>query len=231
MIKIEITIPDNVDHEGMLQAYMQSLGFYRKAQVDPRLFSKSHSDQNQFDPAPPTPDAEVIADMKAMEQIDELRAAYEEAAKETTPPPAKRGRRSKAQIEADAAAEAVRVMEEAAKAEQKVEERQISTTPEERQQDDADEKAETGDAISVDTVRGLAGAYVDAFGLAAANEDGDGIIAAALGPVPDGMVDTKGVPVTKWRLSVIPTDEDSLRKLVHAWTEALDTNPYNRSAV
>jgi hypothetical protein len=228
-IKIEITIPDNVDLEAMLQDHMRSLGFFRR--------------QKQ---AAPTPDAEVIADMKtaseiaeviadmkAMEQIDELRAADErkEVYVHPMPTPAKRGRRSRAQIEADAAAEAVRVMEEAAKAEEKVEERQISTTPEERQQDAADEKAETGDAISVDTVRSLAGAYVDAFGMAATNEDGHAIIAAALGPVPDGMVDTKGVVVTKWRLSVIPTDEDSLRKLVHAWTEALDTNPYNRPAV
>lgn len=106
-----------------------------------------------------------------------------------------------------------------------------------QEQDAADEAAESAAAakpetLSLDDVRKLAGQYVQKYGAAAAQADGAGIIGEALGPVPAGSLAPDGVTQTdRWRIALIPEDQDSLRKAVDAWHRAVEENPMNREVV
>lgn len=85
-------------------------------------------------------------------------------------------------------------------------------------QDKADEKAEVEanrDAekpLTVDDVKQAVGLYVTKFGIPAAQEDGPGLFVSVLGAPP---ADEPG-----WKMSILPDDQDKLRKCVAAWEEA-----------
>lgn len=108
--------------------------------------------------------------------------------------------------------------------------RQISSGAEERvdpaveAQDTADESAETAAAkadqpkLTHDDVRGALGAYVKAFGMPAAQEDGPKVLALIFG---EG----------KAKVSDIPDTQEALGKAVTGIKEMLEKNPYKREAV
>jgi sugar phosphate isomerase/epimerase len=215
-IEIKFHIPDvEVQNPNALADHMAALGFH-KVRIEGEINWRGHT-AAQAEPAP------TMETVKAEIEASGLSGDEHHA----PAAPAKRTRRTKAEIEADKAKEVVKELDQAAVAE----ERAISATPEDRKQDEADEAAEKTEELTTDSVRKLAGDYVAKFGIAAANEDGHRVFTAALGPVPADLTDTKGAPVTQWRMSVIPSDADSLRKMVHAWEEALETNPFDRTAV
>lgn len=111
----------------------------------------------------------------------------------------------------------------------------ISTTPENRvdpdnpetaEQDAADEAAEieaNRKELTVDDVKALAMQYQDAYGIPAVQEDGAKIFIEALGAPPAGQA--------FWKFSILPTDQESLRKLVDVWARALEENPLKRAKV
>lgn len=111
---------------------------------------------------------------------------------------AERKAAEKAEAEAKAAAEA------AAKA----------ATPEGKAADQQDAKDETADqpppvTLTQDSVRGLLGLYVQAYGMAAAQEDGPKIIGYA-------------------KISELPNDQKAFAKAVLAIAEAVEKNPHKR---
>jgi hypothetical protein len=216
-IRIEINLADPDVSATALAQHMEALGF---ARTQPILSPDLDADLAGFK-------AEQESDAKPNIGFGMDLVKDEGPRVDTTVVPAKRTRRTKAEIEADKAKEVVKELDQAAVAE----ERAITSSPEDRKQDEADEAAEKTEELTTDSVRKLAGDYVAKFGIAAANEDGHRVFTAALGPVPADLTDTKGAPVTQWRMSVIPSDADSLRKMVHAWEEALETNPFDRTAV
>lgn len=90
--------------------------------------------------------------------------------------------------------------------------------PEDEAQDAADEAAETaseqGEArtITTEDVKAAIGAYVAKFKLPATQEDGPGIFKSVLGAPPAGE--------PYWKLSILPTDQESLAKCEKAWLVA-----------
>lgn len=123
--------------------------------------------------------------------------------------PAKRTRRTKAQIDAEAKPQ---------------EARQPAPEPEAiQEQDAADEAAESAAAkaedpsLTLDDVRSAMGKYVTAYGMAAAQEDGPKLFQLAFGP---GIV----------KMSQIPPTQEALKKAVAATAEMIEKNPYKRTA-
>ncbi len=155
-----------------------------------------------------------------------------------------RARRTKEEIAEDEAADAA----EAAASETgdsndgdsgETEARSISQDPENRvspedtaedeAQDAADEAAEVEDTrkdetpLTRDDVKAAMTGYVNTYGLPATQEDGPKLIGSALGKPPKGE--------EYWKLSLIPDDQDALRKVVVAFQGALAKNPYSRAKV
>jgi hypothetical protein len=151
-------------------------------------------------------------------------AAAGEIARETVvevqTEPKKRGRPAKAKAEPKAEAEP-----------------QIRTQPENRVeepeedaiQDIQDEIAEVEAArnpvasLTVDDVRQALGGYVKKYGTPAALEDGAKLLAQALGTPPEGE------PI--WKMSILPDDQDALRKAAETVNAAIEGNPFSREAV
>lgn len=86
-------------------------------------------------------------------------------------------------------------------------------------QDQADEQAETDtgrdpDApLTAEDLKAAMSAYVEKFGMPAAQSDGVGVFKAALGEPPAGQ--------PGWRVSlVVEQGQDALRKAVTAWNDA-----------
>lgn len=94
-------------------------------------------------------------------------------------------------------------------------------------QDAADEKAEAEAAsdgkLTHDDLRQAMGLYVKTYGIAATQEDGTKIFESTLGPAPAGE--------KSWKLSLVPDDQGALMKAVHAWSEAVESNPFDRAKV
>jgi hypothetical protein len=131
--------------------------------------------------------------------------------------PKRRGRRTKAEMEAARAAE------------QAKSEPQISTAPEARvgpeddPQDDADEQAESEATrppeLTHDDIRNAFGQYVNRYGMAAAQEDGQKLFAQVF----------DSVKVEK--ISEIPNDQQSLTNALWGVKEMIEKNPFERKAV
>lgn len=146
-------------------------------------------------------------------------------------PSAGSSRRTKAEIAEDEEADRQDAARAAAGADTGavVADRQISQAPEDRQdpdnpQDAADEAAETeaakaasGKTYTHDDARGALGAYVKAYGMPAALEDGPKVLAMLFGD-----------EITK--VSAIPDDQESLAKAVAGINEMLAKNPFKRTA-
>lgn len=126
-----------------------------------------------------------------------------------------RKRRTKAEIEADKAAQ-----EQAANA----------ADPAAQAQDAADEKAEVdagrdpAKPLTRDDVKSAMAKYVQNYGMPATQEDGPKIFREALGAPPEGE--------TFWKLSLVPEDDQAkLAKVVEIWTKANELNPLKRAKV
>jgi hypothetical protein len=145
-----------------------------------------------------------------------------------------RARRTKEEIAEDEAADKADAAAASAGAETgaEVADRQISTSPEDRHDpnnpddvaDAADEaaetaaaKAETGNKLTHDDVRNALGAYVKAYGMPAAQEDGPKVITLMFG---EG----------KSKVSDIPDTQEDLAKAVAGIKEMTTKNPYSRAA-
>lgn len=87
--------------------------------------------------------------------------------------------------------------------------------------------------LTRDDVKALMMKYMQTYGETAVQEDGPKVFKSALGIVPDGTKNAKGVAVTDWVLSAIPDDQDSLKKCVTWWKSALTQAPesFGRKAV
>ena len=164
------------------------------------------------------------------EQSDLSAATPDEAPKRERGKPSEgRARRTKEEIAEDEAADKADAAIAAAGADTGAEvvDRQISTSPEDRkdaEQDAADEaaetaaaKAETGNKLTHDDVRNALGAYVKAYGMPAAQEDGPKVITLMFG---EG----------KSKVSDIPDTQEDLAKAVAGIKEMTTKNPYSRAA-
>lgn len=136
--------------------------------------------------------------------------------------PARRKRRTKAEMEADRAAEQAQI----STGEERV---GPGDTPEDAAQDKADEQAEVEAKrdpkapLTIDDVKAAMMAYKDRYGMAATQEDGVKIFAEALGKPPEGQ--------EYWKLSVIPDTQEALQKVVATWEKATELNPLKRERV
>lgn len=151
-----------------------------------------------------------------------------------------RARRTKEEIAEDEAADAAEAAaSETGDGSGDTEARSISQDPENRvspedtaeddAQDAADEAAEVEETrkdetpLTRDDVKAAMTGYVNTYGLPATQEDGPKLIGSALGKPPKGE--------EYWKLSLIPDDQDALRKVVAAFQGALAKNPYSRAKV
>lgn len=209
--------------------------------------------------APQAEDAEQPTEFGSMGGIDRESASFwknkaEGSAPDTTEtaparergkPAAGHGRRTKAEIAEDEAADKADAARAAAGAETgaEVADKHVDdevagiSTGEERVdpdhpedavnagQDAVDEAAETaaatkasGGKLTLDNVRTAFGGYVAKFGMPAAQEDGPRLISIVCG---EGKV----------KLSDIPDDQAVLKMVIDGIDEMLTKNPYNREAV
>jgi hypothetical protein len=132
-----------------------------------------------------------------------------------------RARRTKEEIAEDEAADAAGTPEEPKAAISTGEERIDPTTTEDATQDAADEaaEAETTKAAELthDDVRAALKKYLDAYGTAAAMEDGPKVLKMLFGD-------------TAAKVSDVPGDQDSLAKAIAGIDEMLGKNPFKREA-
>lgn len=161
---------------------------------------------------------------------DVTETAAEAPQRERGKPSPGRARRTKEEIAEDEAADKADADLAAANEETGavVADRQISTNPENRidpedaARDEADEKAETaatsGKKLTHDDVRNALGAYVKAYGMAAAQADGPVLIGKVLGDE------------TKTKVSDLPDDQEVLAKAVAGVQEMISKNPFGRAA-
>lgn len=117
------------------------------------------------------------------------------------------------------------------------EEKQLISTGEDRvdpaqvaEQDAKDEAAEVEAArdpakpVSRDDVAAVMTEYVNAYGMAAAQEDGVLIYKEALGEPPSGH--------EGWKLSILPYDDQArMAKVMATWARATKENPLKRAKV
>ena len=89
-------------------------------------------------------------------------------------------------------------------------------------QDKADEQAEVEQnrdpetPLTIEDVKAAVGKYIEKFDMAAAQQDGPGLFVDVLGKPPEGQ--------PYWKMSILPTDQDTLKKVVNAWTAAAAGN-------
>jgi hypothetical protein len=108
-------------------------------------------------------------------------------------------------------------------------------TPEDAAADAADEAAESavakqasGGKLTVEDVRRTMGLYVNRYGMAAAQVDGQEVFKRVIGE--STMVDDKG-NARGWRASDLPDDQAVLAKMVSGFEEMTSKNPFNRDVV
>lgn len=223
-LKIEVTVPQDIIEAhgaGLYLGHALSAIGYRRAdastvvQAPAKLAEVGNALRVRGD-------AELLAEAVASippEQAAAAEAVMERAAEAV----AKRKRRTKAEIEAD----------NAAQAQPEPEQPNISTgaeridpaNPEDDAQDAADEAAEAekvkaaaGGKLTHDDVRAALKGYVTAFGMQAAMEDGPKVITLVVG---EGKV----------KVSDVPDDQDVLAKVIAGIEEMTAKNPFKRDAV
>jgi len=91
-----------------------------------------------------------------------------------------------------------------------------------QEQDKADEQAEVEQnrdpetPLTIEDVKVAVGKYIEKFDMAAAQQDGPALFVDVLGKPPEGQ--------PYWKMSILPTDQDTLKKVVGAWTKAAAGN-------
>lgn len=89
-------------------------------------------------------------------------------------------------------------------------------------QDKADEQAEVEQnrdpetPLTIEDVKAAVGKYIEKFDMAAAQQDGPQLFVDVLGKPPEGQ--------PYWKMSILPTDQPTLKKVVDAWTAAAAGN-------
>lgn len=237
-IEIKIVISDDEpDKTGALKEHYAALGY------EPRSPTLREVANAAFD-------AGVDIDFKVKPLVDKLNQTdtavqpprwsegNAEHAADTAPAeePKKRTRRTKAEIEAEREKMLSTVSEKTADIITQDDTPQISTGDERigpeddaetAAQDAADEAAEveaSRDAaapLTREDVREAIARYIHAFGMEATQTDVPNILLAALGPVPEGTKNAKGVVVTKWGLTAIPETQEAFAASVAAVDAAI----------
>lgn len=218
-IHVDVKIgPDEMPPREQIEKALSAIGFIRDGY---QILEKAR------DVGPVPGVYETMSEPQREELIAKLEERLAEPETETPaevqPEPKKRGRPSKkAETKPEPVAEAEPQIR--ANPENRVEE------PEEDAiQDIQDEIAEVEAArdpvnpLTVDDVRQALGGYVKKYGTPAALEDGAKLLAQALGNPPEGE------PI--WKMSILPDDQDALRKAAEAVNAAIEGNPYGREAV
>lgn len=210
-MKIEVTIPEDDIKAGAGAQYlaraMEAIGFSRGVTLPMPAESN---------PAVPL---EPVAGPTAEQGVPS-----DTAKRERGKPAAGRARRTKEEIAEDEAADKVDAAtpaEEAKPAISTGEERIDPTTAEDAAQDAADEAAEAEAAkvpdLTHDDVRAALKKYLDAFGTAAAMEDGPKVLKMLFG-------------ANAAKVSDVPADQEALAKAIAGIDEMLAKNPFNREA-
>ena len=231
-MKIEITIPEDDIKAGAASQYLQramaSIGFSREAAFA-RAARQSEAAFAAEDAGPESavePDSATMPGVKLSEMPE---TASEAPKRERGKPAPGRARRTKEEIAEDEAADAAdrvlaggrEIPDEPKAAISTGEERIDPTTVEDATQDAADEAAEaettkTAD-LTHDDVRAALKKYLDAYGTAAAMEDGPKVLKMLFGD-------------TAAKVSDVPGDQDSLAKAIAGIDEMLTKNPFKREA-
>lgn len=213
-LKIEVYVPEAIvadgDASGYLGRALGAIGFRREEQrINLAVKYVDEATKAAFDAErAPQPD-----------DSDGGSAQSEPTAAPSAEEPARRRRRTKAEMEAARAAEAAPNISTGG-------ERVDPENPEDAAQDAADEAAEVAATrdpakpLTLEDVRACMAKYVNTYGMPATQEDGVEILLGVLGKPPAGE--------TAWRSSLIPDDQDTYAKVVAAWKTALDTNRFNR---
>lgn len=212
-MKIEVQIPEDDIKAGAAAQYlaraMSAIGYSRGVSL----------------PLPKA--AEAVEDMKAenlQAEQEAADAAEEQPVRERGKPAPGKARRTKEEIAEDEAAD--KADAEAAAAEEKPaistgEERIDPASAEDQAQDAADEQAEveqtTPAKLTHDDVRAALKKYLDAYGTAAAMEDGPKVLTLMFG---EGKV----------KVSDVPEDQEALQKAIDGIGEMLRKNPFSREA-
>jgi hypothetical protein len=206
-IRIEIHVPDHdpvgnrIDKRALLTEDMAALGFERQTAAPAALYVDE------------TASEQIVANIA--EKLAET-APGETATEE----PKRRGRRPKTDAAPAAATPQISTGGERVGPED---------SPEDAAQDAADEAAEVEanrdpkKPLTIDDVRAAVTAYVNTYGMPAAQEDGPKIFVEALGNPP--------ADEPYWKMSLLPDDQERLAKVVDAWEKAIAEPPVKRAKV
>lgn len=244
-LKIEVTVPEAIVLKGGAASYlgdtMGAIGFYRApgimathafAGASARDWSEDDgglSAETYVADSAPEADGEVLGARAAssVDREEEARAPepvqpVAPVARERGKPSPGRQRRTKEEIAADEAADAA---DAAASATPKEAEPPLNiSTGEERidPQDEADEQAEAdahkadkAPKLTHDDVRKAIGKYVEAYGIAACQQDGAALLTTLSGPGKNKVTD-------------IPDTQEALAAAVAAFEDMLAKNPHGR---
>lgn len=209
-MKIEVTIPEDAINSGAAAQYlaraMSAIGFS----------AASHGNERMSVEAAAAQVAEAVAATEAAREVAET------ATRERGKPAPGRARRTKEEIAEDEAADKADALAPAVEPVAAIstgEERIDPATAEDEAQDAADEAAEAETAkpatLTHDDVRAALKGYLDAFGTAAAMEDGPKVLKMLFG---DGAS----------KVSDVPDDQASLAKAIAGVKEMLVKNPFAR---
>lgn len=208
---ISITVPSDAIETGTASEYVSSamaaIGYSKEGMaVSPEAVKA----------AAPAKTPEETENMP--EEIKQEAAPVRERGK----PSAGRSRRTKEEIAEDEAADAADAA--AAAQEAPAKEEALSDPAEVAEQDKADEKAEVEanrkEPVTIDDVKAVVTEYVNKYGMPATQEDGPGFFVDALGTPPEGE--------KFWKMSILPTDQESLSKVLAIWKRAVEENPKGR---
>lgn len=219
-MKIEVIIPEDDIKAGAASQYLQramaAIGFSREA-----AFARAaRQSETAFAAEDAEPDSATMPGAKLSDMPSTVAGGTAEAPKRERGKPAPgRARRTKEEIAEDEAADAAGATEEPKAAISTGEERIDPTTVEDATQDAADEAAEAeatkAAELTHDDVRASLKKYLDAYGTAAAMEDGPKVLKMLFGD-------------TAAKVSDVPGDQDSLAKAIAGIQEMLTKNPFAR---
>lgn len=245
-LSISITIADDVDPRLYLEAQMAALGFCRApapSREPNSIEGIRRAIESTTHERAPAPVTEMVAETLAevMTEAESGEAASPAVKRERGKPSPGRQRHSRQEVEEDEAAEAAEAAQRAgvepAAPEPVIEEppapvQQISAgeeridpaaDPEPPAADIFAEPAPPAEPKTLEDVKRALGAYVTAFGMAAAQTDGQLIFREVLGAPPAGE--------TAWRMTLIPADGGKFDAVVAAIERAIAVNPYKRERI
>lgn len=176
-----------------------------------------------------------------VEKLNETDTALRSDGEQTAEPdapaaeePKKRTRRTKAEIEAEKAAQTPAEPAQISTGGERVGPEDDAATA---AQDAADEAAEVEASrdpekpLTTEDLRAIGTEYVQTYGPAAGQADLPEIFEKLLGPIPAGTTNAAGKVLSRWGVSAVPTDQATLAKAVAAVADAVKNNPFGREKV